>query len=178
MPVNINEKYRGMLFLADTMLAVGVFVIRGESQNFSVLVSRRKVSPEEGRFILPGGMVKEGETLRNAARRELMEETGLDARNSHLYPLLGSWQVFLKSEKAYHNYNFVTLWNPEMGEPKTLEPEKHADWHWESIEGLLGRLKRYELSQSLQLVMERLIENSERPQGSPRKLFAESFVWR
>jgi 8-oxo-dGTP diphosphatase len=42
-----------------------------------VLLVRRGTPPLEGRWSLPGGVVELGETLRAAAEREALEETGL-----------------------------------------------------------------------------------------------------
>ena len=43
-----------------------------------VLVIRRGKEPFKGHWSLPGGRVEAGETLREAVRREVREETGLD----------------------------------------------------------------------------------------------------
>ena len=43
-----------------------------------VLLIRRKHEPFRGSYALPGGFVDTGETVENACRRELKEETGLD----------------------------------------------------------------------------------------------------
>ena len=44
-----------------------------------VLMVRRKNPPYKGYLALPGGFVEIGETVEQAARRELAEETGMEA---------------------------------------------------------------------------------------------------
>jgi 8-oxo-dGTP diphosphatase len=51
-------------------------VVRDESGR--ILVVRRARPPTEGLWSIPGGRVEPGETLAEAARREVREETGLD----------------------------------------------------------------------------------------------------
>ena len=54
--------------------AVSVALLRGER----VLLIRRGRPPAMGLFAFPGGRVEVGETLEDAVRRELREETGLE----------------------------------------------------------------------------------------------------
>ena len=56
-------------------LAVGAVVVDAEGR---LLVVRRGGAPAAGRWSLPGGRVEPGETVREAVRREVAEETGLD----------------------------------------------------------------------------------------------------
>jgi ADP-ribose pyrophosphatase YjhB (NUDIX family) len=57
--------------------AVSVAVVRGDR----VLLVKRARPPSQGLYAFPGGKVEPGETLEQAARRELFEETGLFARD-------------------------------------------------------------------------------------------------
>jgi 8-oxo-dGTP diphosphatase len=61
---------------ARPAVTVDIVVVTREKRP-QVLLIRRKHEPFAGCWALPGGFVDEGETLVQAARRELHEETGL-----------------------------------------------------------------------------------------------------
>jgi 8-oxo-dGTP diphosphatase len=60
-------------------VTVDVVVVAGEEGRAHVLLIRRKRPPFAGCWALPGGFVAPHEPLEAAARRELQEETGLEA---------------------------------------------------------------------------------------------------
>jgi 8-oxo-dGTP diphosphatase len=76
------------LYPKRPILAVSVAVFR----DGKVLVARRAREPMIGRFSLPGGVVELGETLMEAAARELYEEVGIEAQiidfNRHIEPIV------------------------------------------------------------------------------------------
>ncbi len=62
------------------VVGVGVVVLRGGD----VLLIRRGTSPLIGEWSLPGGAQELGETVAQAARRELREETAIDTGDLRL----------------------------------------------------------------------------------------------
>jgi len=71
-----NSVYRNPLPVAVVLQPVGN----------GLVVIRRNTEPRKGTLTLPGGYVDFGETWQEAARREFLEETGIDAgRELSLY---------------------------------------------------------------------------------------------
>ena len=62
------------LYPQRPIVAASVAVVR----DGRALIARRARAPLKGVYSLPGGAVEVGETLRQAAARELFEETGLE----------------------------------------------------------------------------------------------------
>jgi 8-oxo-dGTP diphosphatase len=60
-------------FITAPKAAAGAVVIN----EGRVLLVKRKYPPQKGKWAIPGGLVKLGETLQEAAERETHEETGL-----------------------------------------------------------------------------------------------------
>lgn len=58
-------------------LTVDVVVFAFDQADLRVMLIQRDLKPFEGRWALPGGFVRVDETVDDAARRELREETGL-----------------------------------------------------------------------------------------------------
>jgi 8-oxo-dGTP diphosphatase len=58
-------------------LTVDAVVFGLDDQDLKVLLVRRDLEPYVGKWALPGGFVRVGESLEDAVRRELQEETGI-----------------------------------------------------------------------------------------------------
>lgn len=78
----------------------------------------------EGTWTMPGGKLHFQEGLKEAARREVLEETGIKAKNL---------EVFSVSNDTVPDNHFVTigfLCTDFEGEPKVMEPDEITQWGW------------------------------------------------
>jgi 8-oxo-dGTP diphosphatase len=71
-----------------------------------VLLIRRGSPPLEGEWSIPGGMLELGESLREAVRRELEEETGLEVR---VHDLIEAFDRVTMDADGKCRYHFVIL---------------------------------------------------------------------
>ncbi|WP_338251887.1 NUDIX hydrolase [Pyrodictium abyssi] len=65
--------------LRGPVVGVGAIVPRGSGDGLEILLVRRRYPPFRGLWSLPGGHLEPGEPVLEAARRELLEETGVEA---------------------------------------------------------------------------------------------------
>ena len=93
-----------------------------------LLLIRRRNPPFAGQFALPGGFVDYGETTEAAARRELLEETGLRARDLRLIGVYSD----PKRDPRGHTISIAYLAAVEDGAPTAgddaAEAQFRADW--------------------------------------------------
>ena len=77
---------------------VGVVVFRNEE----VLLVKRKKAPYKGQWSIPGGKQRLGETVTQAVRRELMEETGVEVNELTLIDVIDIMVPDEEGEILYH----------------------------------------------------------------------------
>lgn len=65
-------------------VAADVVILTIRDNAFRVLLITRGTEPFKGRYALPGGFLERGESVDETARRELFEETGVDAAKTRL----------------------------------------------------------------------------------------------
>jgi len=94
-----------------------------------LLLGKRKGSHGAGTWSFPGGHVDFGEEPIDSVRREIMEETGLEVGDIHLYgPLPYVNTHFYEEGKQYITLYFTVKYIG--GAPKLMEPEKCSVWQW------------------------------------------------
>src|SRR5260370_30630616 len=60
-------------------VTVDMVILTMSDGRLNVLLVRRGVAPSQGKWAIPGGFKRPSETLDEAAKRELSEETGVDS---------------------------------------------------------------------------------------------------
>lgn len=103
-------------------VGVGILVVR----HGKVLLGRRRGSHGAGTWSAPGGRLEYGESVEDCARRELLEETGLEL--GAVTP--GPYTNDVFPEIQAHYLTLFVLARQTRGEPCNLEPHKCDGWSW------------------------------------------------
>lgn len=103
-------------------IGVGVCIFK-ENQ---VLMGLRKNAHGAQTWAFPGGHLEFGETVQECARREVLEETGLQLGLIKQGPY--SQDIFIAENKHY--ITLIMIGEYTGGEPLILEPHKCQEWRW------------------------------------------------
>lgn len=114
--------------MPNVRVGVGVFVFK----DGKFLIQKRKGSHGEGSWSLPGGHLEFGESFEETARREVLEEAGVEIKNVRFGAVTNDH--FVEENKHY-----VTIWmlsDWASGEVKNMEPEKCTAQIWSTFDDL------------------------------------------
>jgi len=106
------------------LVGVGAIIIEGDR----VVLVKRGHPPLAGEWSIPGGVLEVGETLREAAVREALEETGLTVEPGDL---LGVYDRVLRDadERTIYHYVLIDfLCRRTAGEPRAAGDADEARW--------------------------------------------------
>ncbi len=88
------------------------------------LLIRRGHPPFEGAYALPGGFVDIGETVEDACRREVREETGVEISDLELLGIYSD----PKRDPRGHSVSVVHLARVDVAEPMAGDDAASAEW--------------------------------------------------
>jgi 8-oxo-dGTP diphosphatase len=101
-----------------------------------ILLGKRKNAFGSGYYSMPAGHIEKGETVIECARRELLEETGIDSAKFYFMcvRLLKPYEIDGKTADPY--VAFLVSAKGWENEPENAEPEKNEGWEWHTLDKL------------------------------------------
>jgi len=133
---------------SQPLVGVGVLIRDGAK----ILIAQRAREPSKGLWSIPGGLVELGEKVRDAAKREVEEETGLSVE---IDDLLGVFDSVTRDEKGAVQYHYILvdfLAHQTGGELKPASDCSDARWVCPE------EVSQYHTTRTLGLLMEKLRE--------------------
>lgn len=106
------------------IVGVGAVIVRGGR----VIVARRNKKPLKGEWSIPGGVVELGETLRAAAAREALEETGLRVEANEVIEVFDGIYNDESGRTQYHYVLIDFLCRPIGGELRAGSDASEVRW--------------------------------------------------
>ncbi|MBI4120747.1 MAG: NUDIX domain-containing protein [Parcubacteria group bacterium] len=106
-------------------VGVGVLVFKDKK----ILMGKRKNVHGAGEWSLPGGHLEYMESIIECARREVLEETGIEIENVRFLHVLN-----LKDYAPHHYIDIAFTADWKSGEPQVMEPDRCEGWEWHDPE--------------------------------------------
>lgn len=120
-----------------------------------ILLEKRKNSPGEGKWSIPGGLVDLGETAERAVIREVKEETGLEVVKPRLIDVVSYISMGESGRVRYHFVIIDYLVTTKGGKLKAASDAD--DLKWVSF----NEVEEYDLTESFRSFFERNKEKLE-----------------
>ncbi|OGZ68766.1 MAG: hypothetical protein A3D44_02100 [Candidatus Staskawiczbacteria bacterium RIFCSPHIGHO2_02_FULL_42_22] len=108
-------------------VGIGVIVVK----DGKILLGKRKNSHGDGEYAGTGGHVEYMESFEECAKRETLEEAGIEIENIRFLCLVN---VKDYAPKHYVDIGLVADW--KSGQPTVLEPDKLEGWDWYDVDNL------------------------------------------
>jgi ADP-ribose pyrophosphatase YjhB (NUDIX family) len=123
------------------IIGVGAVIVRGRE----ALLVRRNTEPLKGEWSVPGGVLELGEKLRDGARREALEETGLEVEPGEVLEVFDSIFSDQQGRTQYHYVLIDYLCRVVSGE--AIAGSDVSEVKWVTEEDLVNLLLRDSIEQ-------------------------------
>jgi mutator protein MutT len=101
-----------------------------------ILMVKRRYKPGKGRWSVPGGLVELGETVREAVKREVKEETGIEVEIERLLDVVDNIVYDERGRIRFHYILIDFLGHPVGGDLKAETDAEDVQWvRLEDIDG-------------------------------------------
>jgi 8-oxo-dGTP diphosphatase len=114
-----------------------------------VLIIKRAFDPSRNKWSIPGGVVELGEKVRDAARREVREELGLEVEIKDVVEVLDN--IVYDGDKIRYHFVLIDFWAEIQGGTLFLSHEC-LDAAWVSKDDM----DLYDLTQGARTAMEKV----------------------
>jgi mutator protein MutT len=112
---------------ASRPIAATIAVVFDEGR---ILLVRRANPPDAGRWGFPGGKIEAGETIQDAAVRELLEETGVQATPLRVFTAVDAFDHDEQGRLPQHFVLIAVLCKWTSGEPIAGDDALEARWFY------------------------------------------------
>jgi 8-oxo-dGTP diphosphatase len=119
---------------------IGIALIVHDGNGRVLMGIRKKQGPGFGKWQFPGGHLEMYEDFETCAKRETLEEVGIEVEDVFYLDLTNNpW--------PNHRMHYVTIFlvaRHKSGTPKQMEPDKCEDWIWHSLDRMPPQKELFE----------------------------------
>jgi 8-oxo-dGTP pyrophosphatase MutT (NUDIX family) len=108
------------------ILMVGAAILVVDGENCLLMLKRS----DSGCWGLPGGATEPGEKVESAARREMLEETGLEIGEMSLFNVFSGPELYYKYPNGDEVYNVTIVYISRDWQGDVTLNNEHTEWNW------------------------------------------------
>jgi ADP-ribose pyrophosphatase YjhB (NUDIX family) len=128
---------------------VGALIFRGRGRRGAILLVERGGHPLKGYWSIPGGLVETGESLDEAVRREVLEETGLRVKPVEMFGIFERVMNDARGRAEYHYLLMDYICTVTGGKLRAGDDVARVEWVTR------GRLGKYRMTEGTREVIAR-----------------------